>query len=143
MNQLTPSQVGMQDIRVSHRRKKILYIEDNQDSAAMMPLILAPAGYEVTAASSQQASIEIVTGGGFDLILLENRLMEGSGVDLCKAIRACDAEIPIVFYSTAAYEKDIEKGLAAGANAYLIKPDGLSNIVQTITYLLDNQTMTA
>jgi CheY-like chemotaxis protein len=143
MNQPNLSQSGMQDIRVSKQRKRILYIDDNQDSAEMMPLILAPVGYEVTAATSHQVNMEIVTGGGFDLILLENRLMEGSGIDLCKAIRAFDAEIPIVFYSTSAREKDVEKGLAAGANAYLVKPDGLSQIVQTVSYLLDNQTMTA
>ena len=143
MNQTTSPEFGKQDIRVNKKRKRILYIDDNQDSAEMMPLILAPAGYEVTAASSLQASIEVAIGGSFDLILLENWLVRGSGVELCKAIRAFNADIPIIFFSTAAQEKEVAKGLAAGANAYLVKPDGLSQIVQTITYLLDTQMMTA
>src|SRR5437868_13043473 len=138
MNQPMPPNFSNQDNRVSKARKRILYIDDNQDAAEMMPLLLAPAGYEVTAVSSLQASAEIATCGDFDLILLENWLAEGPGVDLCKAIRACNANIPIVFFSTVAYEKDIQNGLAAGANAYLLKPEGLSTIVKTITHLIDN-----
>jgi two-component system OmpR family response regulator len=138
MNQPISPPFGKQDIRVSKRRKRILYIDDNEDSAEMMPLLLGLAGYKVTAVPSVQANVEIATGGDFDLILLENWLAERSGVELCKAIRAFDTDIPIVFFTTDTREKDREKALAAGANAYLVKPHGLSNIVKTITQLTDN-----
>jgi CheY-like chemotaxis protein len=131
-----------QAIDNSKRGKRILYIEDNQEAAEMMPLILAPAGYEVTTADSHQVSMEIVTGGGFDLILLESWLVEGSGIDLCKAIRAFDARIPIIFFTTAAFEKDIEKAMAAGADAYLRKPDDVSNLIPIISDLHNHKTMT-
>jgi CheY-like chemotaxis protein len=131
-----------QAIANSKRGKRILYIEDNQDAAEMMELILAQEGYEVTTAGSHQISMEIVTGGGFALILLESWLVEGSGTDLCKAIRAFDARIPIVFFTTAAFEKDIECAMAAGADAYLLKPDDVSQIIPTITHLLNLKTMT-
>jgi DNA-binding response OmpR family regulator len=139
MNQPTPPNYG--DSHVSHKRKRILYIDDDQDSVEMMPLILAPAGFEVTAVSSEQVSVEIATRGDFDLIVLENWLVKRPGIDLCKAIRACNTDLPIIFFSTPAYEKDIQNGLVAGANAYLIKPDGLSTIVKTVTHLIDNPAM--
>jgi DNA-binding response OmpR family regulator len=142
MNQPNSPQFGKQDGHVSKKGKRILYIEDNQDAAEMMGLILVQAGYEVTTADSHQINMEIVNGGGFALILLESWLVEGSGTDLCKAIRAFDARIPIVFFTTAAFEKDIEKAMAAGADAYLLKPNDVSRIIPTITHLLNLKTMT-
>jgi CheY-like chemotaxis protein len=139
MDQPTSYNFGKQGIPAGRIRKRILYIDDNQDSAEIMPLLLAPAGYAVTTVSSQQEIVEIATRGNFDLIVLENWLVERSGVDLCKAIRTFDTDIPIVFFTTDSREKDIEKALAAGANAYLVKPYGLFNIVKTIIHLTENQ----
>jgi DNA-binding NtrC family response regulator len=84
MNQPISPPFGKQDIRVSKRRKRILYIDDNEDSAEMMPLLLGLAGYKVTAVPSVQANVEIATGGDFDLILLENWLAEGQVLSCAK-----------------------------------------------------------
>jgi DNA-binding response OmpR family regulator len=55
-----------------------------------------------------------------------------SGVEMCRRIRAYDRRTPIIFYSASAYPKDREAGLAAGADDYLVKPEGLDRIVETI-----------
>jgi DNA-binding response OmpR family regulator len=66
--------------------------------------------------------LRIARQGGFDLYILDNWLPDNSGVELCRAIREFDAHTPILFYSAAAYAKDIQEGLRAGAQAYLVKP---------------------
>jgi CheY-like chemotaxis protein len=46
--------------------------------------------------------------------------------------------LPVIFYSGDAYEKDQQQGLAAGAQAYLVKPNDLENIAGVIGTLLQN-----
>ena len=72
----------------------------------------------------------------FDLYLLDTRFPEGSGLDLCKQLREFSPQTPIVFYSGNAGEPDKAKGLAAGADAYLVKPDS-DTVAATIFRLLN------
>ena len=59
----------------------------------------------------------------FDLYLLDSRLPDIDGFDLCRRMRDFDHDTPILFFSGAAYAADKKKGIDAGANAYVIKPD--------------------
>jgi DNA-binding response OmpR family regulator len=56
--------------------------------------------------------------------LLDSRLPDLDGFDLCRRMRDFD-DTPILFFSGAAYETDKKRGIEAGANAYVIKPDPL------------------
>ena len=73
----------------------------------------------------------------FDLYLLETRLPDGGdGFELCRRLHEFNPQTPIIFYSCEAYPADRQKGLAAGATAYLVKPyfdDLAATILQTIT----------
>ena len=55
--------------------------------------------------------------------MLDSRLPDLDGFDLCRQIRDFDSDTPILFFSGAAYEADKKRGIEAGANAYVIKPD--------------------
>jgi DNA-binding response OmpR family regulator len=59
----------------------------------------------------------------FDLLLLDSQLPDLDGFDLCRRIRDFDPDTPILFFSGAACDADKERGIEAGANAYVIKPD--------------------
>jgi DNA-binding response OmpR family regulator len=115
---------------------RILLVEDNADSREMMSVLLGQAGYEVVTAHSVSDGLELAIEGGFTLIILDNRFKKGSGVGLCRQIRGFDTRTPILFYSGAVYESDIEEAVKAGADAYLIKPVGIEQLEQTITQLL-------
>ena len=67
-------------------------------------------------------ALELIARGRFDLYLLDNWLPGGSGVELCREIRRSDPSTPIVFYSGAGLDFEREEALAAGAQAYLVKP---------------------
>jgi len=68
----------------------------------------------------------------FDLYVLDAWLPEIDGFELCRRMRAIDRHTPILFFSGAAHTADRKKGLDAGANAYLVKPE-INSLVQTIT----------
>jgi CheY-like chemotaxis protein len=114
------------------RRKHILCADDHEDTRAMMAILLDLSGYKVTTAGSVAEALPLTERGGFDLLLLDGLYADGFGVDLCKQIRAFDARTPIVFLSADAYQADIQKGLEAGAQAYLAKPFDFDALTQTI-----------
>jgi DNA-binding response OmpR family regulator len=59
----------------------------------------------------------------------------GSGIGLCRAIREFDPYTPILFYSAAAYERDIQDALRSGAQAYLVKPVKFDDLQQAVAKL--------
>jgi DNA-binding response OmpR family regulator len=117
--------------------KRILYIEDDQDSREMLVWMLKKAGYAMSTATSVAEGCSLAMFEPFDLIILDVRFNDGSGIDLCRQIRVFDPFTPIIFYSGSAYPSDIAAGLAAGAQQYLTKPMGIYTIHQTIAGLLN------
>jgi DNA-binding response OmpR family regulator len=109
-----------------------LCADDQEDTRAMMAILLDMCGYEVTTAGSVAEALPLTERGGFDLLILDGWYSDGPGVDLCKQIRAFDARTPIFFLSGAAYQADIQKGLEAGAQAYFAKPFDFDTLTQTI-----------
>ena len=113
---------------------RILCVDDNEDTGFMLSHLLG-LEYEVTTATSVAEAIRLVGNERFDLYVLDNRFHDGTGVELCRKIRATDRQTPIIFYSGAAYESDKEAGLAAGAQAYVTKPE-IDELLTTISGLL-------
>jgi len=122
-------------------RKRVLCVEDDEDTREMMNALLKSYGYEPVIAASVSDALESARSGGLALYILDHWLTEGNGIDLCQQIRAFDSETPIMFYSGAGYEADIQNGLRAGAQAYLVKPD-FENLKPTIDRLISRTNLT-
>jgi DNA-binding response OmpR family regulator len=105
----------------SNREKKhILLVEDEEDARELVAVTLA--GYMLVYARDFNEGLRLARRGYFDLYILDCWLPDQSGVELCRAIRRFDPHTPVLFYSAAAYARDIEDALRAGAQDYLIKP---------------------
>lgn len=117
-------------------RKRVLCVDDHEDTRNMMQVLLGTYGYEPVIASSVADALKSARSGELALCILDHWLTESSGVELCRQIRAFDSQMPIMFYSAAAYATDIKKGLDAGAQAYLVKPD-FDHLKPTIDRLID------
>lgn len=102
------------------RKKRILSVEDDTDSCALLKFVLSD--YEVVFTNSIRQAVGLFESDDFQLCLLDNRLADGAGVELCAEIRARDESVPIVFASGFGNQNDIQKALSAGAQAYLVKP---------------------
>jgi len=121
---------------VSRTVKRILYIEQSEDCRDLLTTMLTTAGYAVATAATAIDGVCMARLERFDLIILESRYSEGYGTNVCRQIRTFDSETPILFFSSSAYDYDIAAGLAAGAQGYLTKPEGIQIIEQTIARLL-------
>lgn len=114
---------------------RILCVEDDEDTRDMIQLRLVLSDFEAVVAPDAAAALRLMESERFDLYVLDGGLRGVSGLSLCERIRAGDARAPIVIFSGRAFATDIEAGLRAGANAYLVKPDS-SELVPTIRRLL-------
>ena len=120
----------------SGARKRILCVDDHEDTRNMMSLLLDHYGYEAVIAASVPDALASARSGGLALCILDHWITRGNGVELCQQIRAFDSHTPIMFYSGAGYATDIQQGLNAGAQAYLVKPD-FEHLKPTIDRLID------
>jgi DNA-binding response OmpR family regulator len=116
-------------------KPRILLVDDNADSCEIVTIWLTEAGYEVVLAHTAAEALNKTLTGDFDLLLLENHLPDGSGLELYQQIREIKNYTPICFYTCDGFPKQIEAALRAGANAYLVKPvfpDDLERVVRQL-----------
>ena len=111
-------------------RLRILCVDD-EDTCQLLTLLLGISSIEVKSAQTIAAAWHLAQTEAFDLYLLETKLSDGNGFDLCRRLREYAPHTPILIFSSAAFENDKKNGLAAGANDYLTKPY-LGNLAETI-----------
>ncbi len=116
---------------------KILIAEDEPDIRELVAFTLRFVGYEVVAASNGEEAVQTASREFPDLILMDVRMPRMTGYDACRIMKG-NAElkdIPVVFLSAKGQESEIQTGLEAGAEEYLLKPfapDQLTDRVRAI-----------
>ena len=100
----------------------VLVVEDDQDLAEMLGIVLNGAGIEVDLVSRGDEVLEVFKTNQPDVVLLDVMLPGLDGVEVCKAIREESPRVPIIFLSARGDTSDKIKGLDAGADDYLVKP---------------------
>ena len=116
----------------------ILCVDDNLDSRDMVGFMLQESGYDVTCIESGREALALVEKESFDLLIFDNWMPGLTGTEVTKLIRHFDQTTPIIFYTAAAYEADKQAALNAGAQAYLIKPVGLDELLDNVEKLINN-----
>ena len=120
---------------------RVLCVDDDEDSRVMLTTLLKLALIEAKAVGTAAQALSSIQAERFDLYLLDSRLPDLDGFELCRRIRDFDPHTPILFFSGAAYETDKKRGIEAGADAYVIKPD-LDGLLGSITQFVSNETST-
>ena len=114
----------------------ILYVEDDEDTRDLVTFVLARSDYNVVAVRDYDDALLLAREGRFDLYLIDNWLVGGSGIKLCRTLREFDPRTPILFYSGAAYERDKLQAFAAGAQGYLVKPADNDELVEEVSRVI-------
>lgn len=117
---------------------KILIAEDDPDIRELVAFTLRFAGHEVVAASNGEEAVQLAARELPDLILMDVRMPRMTGYDACRAIKANSElkDIPIVFLSAKGQESEIQTGLEAGAEEYLLKPFALDQLMDRVRAIL-------
>jgi len=117
---------------------KILIAEDERDIRDLVAFTLRFAGYEVFAASNGEEAVDMASKVNPDLILMDVRMPRMTGYEACKIMKE-DPElkdIPIVFLSAKGQESEIQQGLDAGAEEYLLKPFAPDQLTARVKIIL-------
>ena len=116
---------------------RILNVEDDAAARFLKSRILERAGFQVIEAEGASDAISRAAESNPKLVLLDLRLRDGDGFQVCEAIKARQPDLPVVMitstYSTSQGRQD---GLAAGADAYLIEPVSPDRLVRVISQFL-------
>jgi len=104
-------------------RPYVLCIDDDEDFRVMLVTRLRHELIQAKAVGTAAQAISSTQTERFDLYVVDSQLPDLDGFDLCRRIRDVDPDTPILFFSGAAYEADRKRGIEAGANDYVIKPD--------------------
>ena len=83
-------------------------------------------------------ALALVENESFDLLILDNWMPGLTGTEVTQLIRRFDPTTPILFYTAAAFEGHKKAALDAGAQAYLVKPVGLDELLDEVQKLSKN-----
>jgi CheY-like chemotaxis protein len=127
---------------MAEEKCRILYVDDHEDSAEMLTLVL-DADYEVETARTMEQALQMAAQNPFDLYVFDKRLPDGSGLELVRRFNELTPHVPSVVYTGDAYEVHRQEALAAGADAYVPKPD-IEKLIETVhNFLAERKCATA
>ena len=117
---------------------RILCVDDHRDTSEMLQVLLSDEDYEVTTAGTIDEAFKLSKEIEFDLYVLDKRLPDGSGLELCERLNTATPGVPCIFYSGDAYQIHRFEAMEAGAAAYVAKPD-IEALITAVHQLLAGQ----
>jgi two-component system copper resistance phosphate regulon response regulator CusR len=101
---------------------RILIAEDEQRISSFVDKGLVAAGYTTQVVTDGAEAIDLVLGGGFDLLVLDIGLPSADGFEVMRRIRRAGATLPVIVLTARTSAEDTLASLEGGANDYMPKP---------------------
>jgi DNA-binding response OmpR family regulator len=120
--------------------RDVLIVEDEKHMQRLLSHLLERAGFNVTLASSGVQAKQILDARVFDLICSDVMMSGIDGLQLCSWVKEQDrlSQIPFVILSSRAQPGDKERGMSAGADAYLTKPFEIHQLMRTLDAVISS-----
>lgn len=117
------------------QRKHILCVEDDESLLFGVTFALQREGWMVTSTATLKGAASLLQSDSYDLLLLDNQLPDGRGIDFCREVRSYSS-IPIIFLTASDEEVNIVHGLENGADDYITKPFRIQELISRIRAVL-------
>ena len=119
-------------------KARILHVDDDPDVRLMISASLQEFGYSVATAATSSEALQLAQQLEFDLCILDVRLPDENGIELCQRIHKEQPQVPVLYYSAYASEKEQEAALSVCGQGYLKKPISAAKLEETIAGLLES-----
>jgi two-component system chemotaxis sensor kinase CheA len=122
------------------RKQRILVVDDSPTTRALLQNIMEMVGYDVVTAVDGLDAFETLKKEAFDVVVSDVDMPRMDGFELTTSIRADtrNSELPIILVTSLESAEDKEKGMHAGANAYIVKSTfDQNNLIENIQLLID------
>lgn len=114
---------GSSTRNAKHRPARVLIVDDAIDNREVYAEYLRFRGFEVFEAATGKAALAEAARSRPHIVLLDMRLPDVSGKDVCRQLRAMSADRPtIIAVSACTFENDVTDALMSGCDAFLAKP---------------------
>src|SRR5215213_5039133 len=131
-----PTRGGDRCARLAHvSTATVLLVEDEPDIVGLLTDFLAVEGFGVVAADDARAAIAALGRHDVDCVLLDVMLPGVSGFDVCRRIRE-RSDVPLLFLSARGEDDDKLRGLALGADDYIVKSATPAEVVARVKAVL-------
>jgi CheY-like chemotaxis protein len=116
----------------------ILIAEDERDIRDLVVFSLRFGGFEVLEATNGQEAVDKARQAMPDLILMDVRMPKMTGYEACKQLKSMEdtKHIPLIFLSAKGQEQEIQQGMQAGAEDYILKPFAVEELVNMVRAVL-------
>lgn len=117
---------------------KVLIADDEQNILISLEFLMKREGYQVSVAHDGQEAVDAVAKDKPNLMLLDAMMPKKTGFEVCQEIRSnpAYADIIILMLTAKGRDTDMAKGIALGANAYMVKPFSTKELAQKVRELL-------
>jgi CheY-like chemotaxis protein len=119
-------------------KHKVLIVDDNPDSIAIMRSILESRGYDVAAAQSGAEALDFLQRETVNLVLLDIMMPEMSGTEVLQRIKdnAATGRLPVILVTAKTQDEDVLSGYQYGADYYITKPFTAKQLLYGIELIL-------
>ena len=118
-----------------HEVQTVLLVEDEPEIVGLLTDFLADEGFGVVSAGDPPAAIDALGSHDVACVVLDVMLPGGSGFDVCRRIRE-HSDVPLLFLSARGEDEDKLRGLALGADDYIVKSATPAEVVARVKAVL-------
>ncbi len=118
---------------------QVLIIDDEASLRQTMARILQREGYHVTTAENGTEGLALLSQNDFDLVYLDIRMPELSGLEVLKTIRAQQPQLPVILFTAQPDVTTAIQALRNGATDYLLKPLKPAQLIEHTKAILARQ----
>jgi CheY-like chemotaxis protein len=115
---------------------RVMHVDDDPDLRLLISASLRDFGYFVATAGSVAEALQLASEVSFNLFILDVRLPDGTGIELCQQLQILQPGVPVIYYSAYASDEEQKAALSVCGDAYLKKPVSAEYLEQTIARLL-------
>jgi two-component system OmpR family response regulator len=115
---------------------RVLVVDDQPNILDMLTTVLRFHGFAVTTAATAAGAVAVAAEVRPDLVVLDVRLPDGDGLDVCRQLRANGLDAGIVFLTARESPRDKVMGLTVGGDDYVTKPFSVDELVARVRAVL-------
>lgn len=112
----------------------VLIVEDDRGLLELYTEVLLNDGYDVAAALDGQAALRALEDGGFDVVLTDVVMPGATGVDILRAVRDRDLDVPVILVTGVPSVETAVQAIDLGALHYLVKPVAREDLLQSVAH---------
>lgn len=116
----------------------VLVVDDDQLNRELMETVLKRVGYETRSAFGGNQALTLVKTERPDLILLDARMGDMDGFEVCSRLKSDPATstIPVIILTASNLASDVRRAEEVNADAYYHKPDGWQGLMERVKALI-------